>query len=285
MAVVVLGAAVAAAACVPPAWGAHALLHPYRKPPSTPTALAHRDVAFWSGGATFRGWLFPAAAPHRAATVVYLHGIADDRSSGSWIAERLVPLGLDVLAYDGRAQGQSGGSACTYGVLERRDLSRALDEHHPADPELVGVSLGAAIALEAAPEDPRIAGVVAVSTFSDLTSIARDRAPWFMTDRTIQEALALAEREGGFHVADASPVAAAPRIRGPVLVVHGADDRETRPEHSRRVYDALAGPKRLVVVDGARHDDALGRAWGEVEPWILEVVGGPVVTAGPAPAR
>jgi hypothetical protein len=42
--------------------------------------------------------------------------------------------------------------------------------------------------------------------------------------------------------------------------------------HSDRVLAALAGPKRLLRVEAA-HDDALGRAWPDVEPWIEAVAG------------
>lgn len=68
-----------------------------------------------------------------------------------------------------------------------------------------------------------------------------------------------------------SPERAAVRVRVPVLLVHGADDVETRAEHSRRVFAALAGPKRLLLVHGAGHGDALSRAWAEVEAWIAGV--------------
>jgi pimeloyl-ACP methyl ester carboxylesterase len=201
-------------------------------------------------------------------TVVYLHGSADNRASGVWIAEQLVKRGFDVLAYDGRAHGASGGDACTYGFFERRDLRRALDVLGIHRAILVGVSLGGAVALQAAPEDPRIVGVVAAATFSDLEAIARDRAPFVASAGQIREAFALAEREAHFRVADVSPVKAAGRIHVPVLLVHGADDRETRPVHSERVFAALAGPRQLVLVKGASHDDALERAWTEVEAWI-----------------
>jgi pimeloyl-ACP methyl ester carboxylesterase len=63
-------------------------------------------------------------------------------------------------------------------------------------------------------------------------------------------------------------VAAARAVHAPVLLVHGAEDRETRPVHSERVFAALAGPKRLLVVPGAGHGDALGNAWGQVRAWI-----------------
>jgi pimeloyl-ACP methyl ester carboxylesterase len=258
----------------PPSWGAGAILHPARRPVGAPPALTKRDVVVQSGEVTLRGWLFPASGASRGITVIYLHGSADNRDSGNWIAERLVPKGYDVLAYDGRAHGESTGDACTYGVFEKQDLRRVLDRLGIQRVVLVGASLGAAVALEAAPDDPRIIGVVAASTFSDLETIARDRAPPTMREAQILEAFDLAGKQAAFRVSDASPVRAASRITVPVLVVHGAEDRETSPEHSRRVYAALSGPKTLHIVEKAKHNGVLSIIWPEVDRWIDEVAAG-----------
>jgi pimeloyl-ACP methyl ester carboxylesterase len=227
-----------------------------------------RDVVVKSGDVTLRGWLYPASGASLGITVVYLHGSADNRDSGNWIAERLVPKGYDVLAYDGRAHGESTGDACTYGVLEKQDLRRVLDQLGIRRALLIGASLGAAVALQAAPDDPRVIGVVAASTFSDLETIARDRAPATMREGQIRDAFELAGKQAGFRVADASPLRAASRIAVPVLLVHGAEDRETSPEHSRRVYAVLPGPKTLRIVEGAGHNGPLLAVWPEVERWI-----------------
>jgi pimeloyl-ACP methyl ester carboxylesterase len=260
------------AAGFPPSWGAGAILHPARHAPGPPPpGLGRRDVEVRGDGVTLKGWHFLATGTPRWVTVVYLHGSADNRASGNWIAERLVPAGFDVLAYDGRAHGQSTGDACTYGVLERQDLRRALDQLGVQRAILVGGSLGAAVALQAAAEDPRVIGVVAASTFSDLESIARERAPATMREGQIREALALVEAQGGFRVAEASPLRAAGKIRVPVLVLHGADDAETSVEHSRRVHAALAGPKALRTVEGAGHTGPLSMAWADVERWLDQV--------------
>jgi pimeloyl-ACP methyl ester carboxylesterase len=264
----VTAAALGGLGCMPPSWGAGALLHPQRRHVQGAPSLGHREVAFDDGGVVLRGWLFPAAAASVGITVVVLHGIADNRTSGVWIAERLVPKGFDVLVYDARAHGESGGESCTYGFHEKRDLSRALDQLGIDRALLVGNSLGAAVALQAAAEDRRVIGVVAADTFSDLASIVRDRAPFFASGSQIREAILLAEREGSFRVADVSPVDAARSIRVPVLLLHGADDTETRPVHTEKVFAALGGPKRLRLVSAAKHGEALGRAWSEVEVWI-----------------
>lgn len=268
MRTVLVAVASAVAACMPPSWGANALLHPARRPLAADPALPHRDLAVESDGVTIRGWIFPAKAPRRMGTIVYLHGVADNRASGTWIAEQLVPKGWDVVAYDSRAHGASGGDACTYGYHEKKDLSRVLDRVGVDRAIVVGVSLGAAVAFQAAADDPRIVGIVAIATFSSLEEIARDRVGWKASEAQVRQAFEMAEREAGFQVADVSPVAAAPRIRIPVLVIHGAADSETRPEHSRRVHAALAGPKQLEVVEGAGHGDALSRAWPVALEWI-----------------
>ncbi len=271
--------------CMPPGWGAAALLHPRRQAPGPEPALPHRDIAFCSAGATLRGWRFAAREPRREAAVVYLHGISDTRASGTWLAERLVPLGFDVLAFDLRAHGASGGDACTYGVLERQDLARALDLLGGVRVVVVGVSLGGAVALQAAAEDRRIQAVVAAATFSDLESIARDRAPWFASERQLRRAFRLAEEEGKFRIAEASPVLAAPRVLAPVLLVHGAADRNTPPVHSERVFNALGGARELRLVPGARHAEALERNWPAVEDFILRAAATPSSSADGAPPR
>ncbi len=253
---------------MPPSWGAGALLHPQRRHVTSQPALPHRDVAFVGDGALLRGWLFPAASRSGTAVVV-LHGIADNRESAVWIAERLTAMGFDVLAYDSRAHGESGGEACTYGYFEKRDLSRALDALGIRRAILVGNSLGAAVALQAAADDPRVVAVVAADTFSDLESIVRERAPFFASDVQIREALALAGEQAHFRVPDASPVLAARRIHVPVLLLQSADDRETSRTHSERVLAALAGPRELRVVLGAKHGEAIGKAWSAVEAWIF----------------
>jgi pimeloyl-ACP methyl ester carboxylesterase len=133
---------------------------------------------------------------------------------------------------------------------------------------LFGGSLGAAVALQAAPLDPRIR--VAQSSFSSLVEIAQERAPWFATAREVDRALALAAARGGFALADASPVEAARHIRVPVLLIHGQADRERRPEHSRRIEMALRGQGRLLLVPGAGHADTLrgDAAWSGIEGFL-----------------
>jgi pimeloyl-ACP methyl ester carboxylesterase len=264
-----LAAALLAGGCMPPSWGANVLLHPHRRQvsrvPALPFERVDLDVA---PGVRLAGWTFRTPQPRRG-TVVYLHGLGDNRGSSIGIAKHFVPLGFDVLAYDARALGESGGDACTYGFHEKRDLARALDLVGAKRALVFGVSLGAAVGLQAAAIDPRIALVVAVAPFSDLRTAARERAPFFASQANIDEAFRIAEAEGHFRADDVSPVAAAASVRLPVLLIHGADDRETPPSHSQRIFAALPGPKKLVLVPGAHHNDTLTPAtWSAIDAWV-----------------
>jgi uncharacterized protein len=261
-----------ASGAVPPDWGAAAVLHPWRRPLTSAPNLAFETVRFRSTGVALEGWLFRPTITR--ATVVYLHGIADNRQSGVGVAQRLVPRGYEVFAFDARAHGRSGGDACSYGYHERHDVSRALDELREPRVILLGHSLGASVALQAAAVDPRVEAVVAASPFSDLRTIVEERARWFiLPPGYVSAALDRAGELGRFPTEDASPVRLASRVRVPVLLLHGGADAKTSPDHSRRIAAALAGPHRLVVLPGIGHDEILGRpeAWREIDAFLEQV--------------
>jgi pimeloyl-ACP methyl ester carboxylesterase len=265
---------IGAAACGPiPGWAAGGLLHPSRRVVDPALTAKYGRLTLHGDGVVLEGWKLPARGTSRG-TIVYLHGVADNRGS-SLGAARFTERGFDVVAYDSRAHGNSGGDACTYGFYEKRDLRRVLDMVDRVPIVVMGSSLGAAVALQAAAEDERIRGVVAAESFSDLKTIATERAPRFLTQSAIRKAFVIAETEGHFVVDEVSPVRAAPLIKVPVLLLHGALDRETPSAHSQRIFDALGGPRKLSIVDGAGHNQALGAAtWPLIDEWLDEVLAG-----------
>lgn len=267
----VAGAMTVAGCGALPGWAAGGLLHPARNLVDPTLVEKYGRLSLAGAGVLLEGWRIPARGPVRG-TVVYLHGVADNRAS-SLGALRLVDRGFTLVAYDSRAHGSSTGDACTYGFYEKRDLQRVLDVTGEAPVIVIGSSLGAAVALQAAAEDSRIRAVVAAESFSDLRTIAMERAPKILGDGTIARAFALAETQGAFVVDDVSPLRAASRITVPVLLLHGAEDRETSPTHSHRIFEALAGPKRLILVPRAGHNQALrASSWPDVEAWIDTVI-------------
>ncbi len=79
--------------------------------------------------------------------------------------------------------------------------------------------------------------------------------------------------EAPFDVDAVGAVVAASRIDAPVILIHGEADTETRSDHSRRVFDALRAQKRLILVPGAGHNESLrAEVWDEVARWIDSVI-------------
>jgi uncharacterized protein len=254
--------------------GAGGLLHPMRRPVVAVPPASCQESTLTGEGTTLKGWRCAASTPRRGA-LVYLHGIADNRASAAGVIERFSKRGFDVLAYDSRAHGESPGDICTYGYFEKLDLHRVLDSVARGPIILLGTSLGAAVALQEAAEDPRVSAIIAAETFSDLRTVATERAPFFFTSGIIQRAFERAEQGGNFSINDVSPVTAATRIRIPVLLIHGEADRATPADHSRRVLAALAGPKRLIIVSGAGHNESLrDETWSEIEHWVEQILQG-----------
>jgi pimeloyl-ACP methyl ester carboxylesterase len=184
------------------------------------------------------------------------------------VIERFTKRGYDVIAYDSRAHGESTGDICTYGYFEKSDLHRVIDAIQDSRIVLVGSSMGAAVALQEAADDPRVITVVAAESFSDLRTVAHERAPFFLTEGAVRNAFKVAEQRGHFKIDDVDVAAAASRVKAPILLIHGADDRDTFPAHSQRIFAVVEGQKRLLLVPGAHHNESLNAVWTDVERWV-----------------
>src|SRR5215216_5848428 len=111
------------------------------------------------------------------------------------------------------------------------------------DPDRVvyfGESLGAAVALRLAIERPP-AALVLRSPFASLAEVGRHHYP------LVPVSLLLRDRYDS--------AALAGRLAAPLLVVAGSRDRIVPAGHTRRLFEAAPRPKRLVVLDGADHND------------------------------
>jgi hypothetical protein len=92
----------------------------------------------------------------------------------------------------------------------------------------------------------------------------------------LQRAFHKAAEDGRFDIDAVSPARAAAAIRIPVLLIHGDADIDTPSDHSRRIFAALNGPKRLILVPGGTHNSSLRPdAWREIDRWIDGVVSTP----------
>lgn len=218
------------------------------------------------------------AARPTGTAVVLAHGFTGSKDDPKLeaVAEALAARGYEVLAYDARGHHASEG-VCTLGDLERLDVAAAVAAARERSERVVavGASMGAIAVLRYATEDPTLAGVVSVS------SPALWRLP--RNVRTLL-ATALTRTQLGRRVAARRlrvrisphwrdpdpPRVLAARIRAPLAVVHGREDRFVPP--SEAVLLAAVAPNgRLFLVPGMGHafDPAAVPAVLEAVAWTL----------------
>jgi uncharacterized protein len=201
--------------------------------------------------------------PKQGALIVMVHGSTGDRSDVANEARILAGAGFGVLALDLPGQGLSEGKV-TWGRSERLAISGALDwavKQAGVDPERLGVfgfSLGGYVALQTAVVDPRIKAVAAAGTMGSYYehTFWEYRRYGFLR----QWPALLAKRQSGMQPNELVPQEVIGRIAPrSVLLVTGTADQLVPSWMTERLFAAAHEPKRLFVVEGARHGQYFAR--------------------------
>ncbi len=223
------------------------------------------DVSFASraDGITLYGWLFHAARPN-GRSVILAPGWLSNRVAGDymWMAKDLVAHGYDVLMFDFRAQGTSGGDHPTLGDRERFDVLGAYDfmrgRGYVAGKMLMfGVSMGGAAVLLASPQLPDVGAIVTDSAFAELRlTLINGLARFFIPELLDGPTLLYAPLFGVNP--DLRPVdAVRSQPQRAFLFYHGDADQLVGVAQAYELRNASSNPQSdLVVVSGARHTKA-----------------------------
>ena len=233
------------------------MFFPSREFPWLPSdiGLTYTDVRFEAAdGTPLHGWWLPTAA-ERLGHVLFAHGNGGNISDRVEHLALLTAAGFDVLAFDYRGYGRSGGRPNEAGTYADARAARSVLLQQPGvDPGRVfylGESLGGGVVTELALAHPP-AGVVLTSTFSSIRDVARKHYPLIPN----------------FAVPDAFPTERRiPLLRTPLLIIHGENDELVPPEQARRLYEAAVQPKDLHILPGVGHNDVVsiaGKKWMEV---------------------
>ena len=243
-----------------------------------PASLHAENVHFSSAsGATVYGWFVPGH-PGRGA-VVLMHGVRADRLQLLTRAGFLSQAGYAVLLFDFQAHGEPPGEHITFGHLESRDATAAVQfirEKVPAEKVAVlGISMGAAAALLANPPLPADA-MILESSYPTIYQATEDRMierfGWLGKMATPLLTCQLKPRLG-ITPDDLKPIDCARKISVPKFFIAGTTDHNTTIEESRALYAAAAGPKQSWWIEGAGHVDMHQYAGAEYEKRVLVFLG------------
>jgi len=191
-------------------------------------------------GLKLSGWLIPGSG---ASAVILLHGYPAEKADMLPVAAALHPH-FTTLLVDMRYFGKSEGRATTLGFRERHDLKRTIDFMTARGFPSIGVfgfSLGGAVAIMAAAEDPRIRAVATYAAFSDLKTLGYEIyfPLWVLKYPFVELMILWARLFLGGDVTTPSPEKAAHTLSIPVLLIHSREDEQISFRHAERLQRAL----------------------------------------------
>ena len=250
-------------------------LIPAEGAPASPgdLGLPYEDVRFTTDdGVTLSGWLIPAGRETRSV-VILLHGFSWHRLP--WLTEYVPWLQphYHLLQFDFRGHGASDDAAITMGTLEQRDVAAAVRfvQSRGLGPiALMGISMGASVAVMSAPDLP-VAAVVADAAYAEVANPISNR---MRASRYPMAGL------GARLVVLAASLRARTRLRSPIgraaqiaprglLLIAPREDALVSWTQSVALYRAAGEPKELYVVPGAAHSDAHLVGGAEYEGRVL----------------
>jgi fermentation-respiration switch protein FrsA (DUF1100 family) len=213
-------------------------------PPAASVLPGASDVSLRTAdGLPLQGWFVPVSG-RWAPAVLVCNGNGGDRAMRAALAAALSRLGLAVLLFDYRGYGSNPGAPSEEGLAADARAALAYLAGRPdVDPGRIvyfGESLGAAVALRLAIERPP-AALVLRSPFASLAEVGRHHYPFLPVSLLLRDRYDSAALAG--------------RLAAPLLVGAGGHDRIVPVDHTRRLFAAAPQPKRLVVLDGADHND------------------------------
>ena len=247
------------------------LVAPSNRPIGNPPPSLHaQPVEFSSAsGATIHGWLV-AGQPGKGV-VILMHGVHANRLSLVARAEFLSRAGYSVLLFDFQGHGESIAKTITFGFLESRDATAAVDFVRRKFPGerigVIGVSLGGVSALLAEPPLP-VSALGLESSYPTIYQAIEDRMALrfgFLGRLATPLLTCQLKPRLGIGPDDLKPIERAAKITIPKLFIAGTADRDTTRPESQALFDAAAEPKQLWLLDGAAHVDMHAFAKAEYE--------------------
>lgn len=225
--------------------------------------LVHENITFRTAdGIKIFGWFIPAPE-WSDKTIIVLAGRGQNRGeilSSTWFLHK---HGFNLMYFDFRGMGDSGGEESSVGYLELRDFDAALEflkrnkEEEAKNIGVYGLSMGGAVALYQTANRPEIKCVAAEAAFESFNNVA---ARWAWTNRKIPNfpivrlGLMMVRLRLGVDPEPFSPIYHIAKISPrPVLFIVGSHDPIVPVKDAQQMFNAARNPKEMWITHGASH--------------------------------
>ncbi|RKP46075.1 alpha/beta hydrolase [Trinickia fusca] len=214
----------------------------------------------WPTPEAFRGLVAEPAGKARGTAIVF-HGNAGHAGHRSFYAAMLTRLGLRVILAEYPGYGPREGALGEESLVADAEQTIALAHRlYGAPLLLIGESLGAGVAASAGShERDKTAGLLLITPWDRLEHVAAYHYSWLPVTWLLRD-----RYDSVSHLAS---------FERPVLVVVAEGDSIVPARFGEALYHALTGPKQLMIVKAADHNDWIGHVddtwWREAVDFLL----------------
>jgi len=250
------------------------LFYPAKKLANTPDLyqLNHQplNIPIPGTSATINGWWIPApknaTSETDAPTLLYLHHNAINIGANVSQALQFHNLGYNVFLFDYRGYGQSSGPFPTEArVYEDAQAAwNHLTQERQIPPEQIiiyGHSIGGAIATDLAAKQPDAALLIVQSSFTSIKDMTKRLGLYWVLP---VEWMLKQQFES---------LVKMPQVDMPVLIINGTNDIQIPVSMGDRLFEAAAGPKEMIVIEGGSHDNHMDKEYlQQLQAFVAEVM-------------
>lgn len=202
----------------------------------------------------------------KKSTIILLHGYGRSKEQMLPQASFLNNAGYNILMFDFRGSGESGGKYITFGQKEQNDLDgaiRYLREREDVDSNKLGVlgfSMGGAVALMKSGDYEEIKAIVISSTYARFKTIIWQNfreylkgIPFFPLGYIT---LWVIKFRTGISFFQINPIFYINKLKSkPLFLIHGAHDKKIPVENAMEIYKQAPWLEQFWFVKKAGHDD------------------------------
>lgn len=203
-------------------------------------------------------------------TVIIVHGLRSNYYNNLEVAFEYLSRGYNVILYNQRHTGKTGGKQFTFGYWEKYDLNEVVKyaklEYPKGNLGIHGFSMGAATAALHCEVNEQYKNVdfyildAPYDTMKSAVKLGLKSRHIKLTPYALWAGNLYVRAKEKFSYKDVQPSKAIKKTTVPVMIIHGTSDNVTDYNGSRNMYNSISGSKKeLWLIENIGHCKAFNK--------------------------